>query len=65
MIKKILMALVLVIILVGCQTTKQAEKSAPAAEDVDSGVTEVNDLGKDLDTKELDNIDKELEELSW
>lgn len=81
MIKKILFAVLLVVILLytaGCASktakkitepkTTPAEKATTATEgkaDIDTKVSEVDALNKEINTDELEGIDKELEGVAW
>jgi len=62
--------ILLVISLIGCakKETPPEEKPAAtekAASEVGSDISDVGTLDKDLDTSDLENIDKELEDINW
>ncbi|MBS3097242.1 hypothetical protein J4209_00435 [Candidatus Woesearchaeota archaeon] len=72
MIKKIIIIglILLVISLAGCAKKEAPPEEKPTATEeavtnVGSDISSVDALDKDLDTSDLDDIDKELEEINW
>ena len=75
--KKTTLFLVLAIglFLAGCaeETEKPAQpednadpaSESPLTEDIEGSIEEIDELEKELNTEELDNIDQELEEIDW
>lgn len=75
MIKKIILAaLILSLVLMGCQKTPvQSEKTesetptTPTTEEssLDIDVSEIDSLDEDLNLGELENLEAELDEINW
>ena len=69
----ILTALILSLILVGCQKTEKpattpTQEPAATSEssiNIDSDVSGIDSIEKELNAGELDNLEKELDEINW
>lgn len=67
MIRRImLIVLVLSVILVGCQkAVKETPKEAAPSVSIDEDVSAADSLDKDIGTQDLDNIESDLDNISW
>jgi len=67
MIKKIILAaIILSLVLVGCQKAPvEREETTPAETNMDKDMSEVDALDEDLNLDELENVEAELDEINW
>jgi len=66
MIKKIILtALILNILLVGCQKAEEVIVTEATDISVDTEISEVDALDEELNLDELDNLEAELDEINW
>lgn len=42
-----------------------ADKTTAVTKDIDSGIKESDSLTKEIDSSDIDNIDKDLSEINW
>ena len=73
--KTIAILFVLSLFLVACKETKirpeqkepipEVTPETPITEDVEAGISNIGVLDTDLDSKDLDNLDKDLDEINW
>lgn len=66
----VLVALLIVVVFVSGCVTPEAPPTEPVGEpaevqDVGSGISDLDTLNQELNISELDNLDSDLEELSW
>lgn len=69
MIKNIIL-ITLILILIGCQKVEEPKVTAKEAKttpdiSIESDVSDVNSIDNELNTKELDNLESELDEINW
>ncbi len=75
--KAIAIILILAVLLVSCKETKPEQKpeaatpaaqvtpDTPLTEDVESGIEGIDTINADLDSSDLENLDKELDDINW
>lgn len=64
----IILTLLVIIVIAGCSLPNMTDKSATATGtvgQVSQDVSNVDEVSKDLDTSDMDNLDKELAGIDW
>jgi len=67
--KIILITLILTLVLIGCKKVEEVESAIEAETtpdiSIESDVSEIDSLDEDLGLGELENLEKELDEINW
>lgn len=57
--------LILLVLLQGCGKKSAAPEGPEETTEVDDDLSDLDDIEEDLSMDELENLDKELEEINW